>query len=715
MAVVKFLSNKDCHVFIDMELAGKVTPESMLKVTLETGGYLIQIKDEDANLIKEYELEIKSSDNQLLQKIDGVNNNLDDTIRNLKNDSSLVFHCDRASFCHNGLYGFVDKKFNIVIPPIYYSVNEFADDKAFVVRDFPEGRKTTLIDSDGNMFFNRWYDYIGEGDSNILMGIDNRIIVYSKIKFDKIAEYYNAGYNFKQPFIPVYILENRDEMYSFINSNGDILLPFIFDKVWNVDDNLQSKFWYYGFIGLIDFKHSLIFDVYGRKINFTEPIFGENEIYLQGNTANIESSICVYPGRKDGKWILGIGKYGSSACSDGYIDNFAELLELKEIECDRIIYIGYNCYAYRLNDKCVVHYLFDEKEYIFNENYIVPIIGADEGIYYAPADYRFLKRKDGKYGILNEKGEEILPCKYDLPNQGLVDLDPIVLQFRGKYSLANLNDGKFYLPFEYDQIIRKKQYNSELLFFILRKGNKYILYNPDNNYLTGDYDSLIVCGRNNIVKRNDYYGIVDDNGVEIMPIRFDLIAPIGHYGKGVIIRNGDSFVLGDANTGNTYPAFVFDEISLLYNGCGICLYLVRKGDKYGCINNEGDIFLPIEYDGIETIPNCWADNFIIKIGDFYALGDILSKKVYTENLFDEISLLGRGLFRGKNIYLVKKGNKCGCINNNGEIILPIKYDRIETNTDHRWPWDVILYNEDSIIRYSFEEKREYFPHTIDLL
>ena len=258
MAVVKFVSDRDCQLLIDMELAGKVTSDSMLKLTLETGGYLIQVKDEDGNLIKEYDLEIKPSDNQLLQKIDSANN-LDDIIEKLKNDSTLVFHCDRASFCHNGLYGFVNKKFNVVIPPIYFSVNEFVDDKAFVVRDFPEGRTVTIIDSDGNMFFNRWFDYIGEGDSNILMGTDDRIIVYSKIKFDKIANYYNAGYNFKQPFVPVYIMDNQDEMYGFINLNGDIILPFIFDKVWNADNNLQAKFWYYGFIGTIDFKNSLIF------------------------------------------------------------------------------------------------------------------------------------------------------------------------------------------------------------------------------------------------------------------------------------------------------------------------------------------------------------------------------------------------------------------------------------------------------------------------
>ena len=252
MAIVKFISDKDCQVFIDMEFAGKVTLGSMLKVTLETGGYLIQVKDEDGNLIKEYDLEIKPSDNQLLQKIDGVNNKLDDTIENLKNDSSLVFHCDRVSFCHNGLYGFVDKKLNVVIPPIYYSVSKFAYNKSFVVRDFPEGRKATMIDSEGNIFFNRWFDYVGESDGAILMGIDNRIIVYSKTEYEKIAEYYNAGYDYKANYVPVYRENDTVRLYGYINFDGDVVIPLVFNWVGNFNEQGKSEVDLFGRRFIID-------------------------------------------------------------------------------------------------------------------------------------------------------------------------------------------------------------------------------------------------------------------------------------------------------------------------------------------------------------------------------------------------------------------------------------------------------------------------------
>ena len=230
MAIVKFISDKDCQIFIDKDYSGEVTNESMLKLTLESGEYLVEVKDKEANTLKKYSLEIKATDNQVLQDVSYGAFSIDDVFKQLKNDPSLEFHCNRASFCHNGLYGFVDKKLNIVIPPIYYSANEFVDDKAFVVRDFPEGRKTTMIDSDGNMFFNRWFDYIGESDDTILLGIDNRIIVYSKTKCNKIAEYYNAGYDRKTSLVPVYKIVGDYNFYGYIDFDGKEAIPFIFNN-----------------------------------------------------------------------------------------------------------------------------------------------------------------------------------------------------------------------------------------------------------------------------------------------------------------------------------------------------------------------------------------------------------------------------------------------------------------------------------------------------
>ena len=69
MAIVKFISDQDCHIFIDKENVGKVTVDSLLKVALEIGGYLIEVKDDEGRILKKYNLEIKPTDNKVLQDV----------------------------------------------------------------------------------------------------------------------------------------------------------------------------------------------------------------------------------------------------------------------------------------------------------------------------------------------------------------------------------------------------------------------------------------------------------------------------------------------------------------------------------------------------------------------------------------------------------------------------------------------------------------------
>lgn len=141
MAIVKFISDQDCHIFIDKENVGKVTADSLLKAVLEVGGYLIEVKDDEGRILKKYNLEIKTTDNQILQDVSETLPSTDEVLDLLKNDPTVVFHCGRAKFCLDRKYGYVNKKFEVVIPAIYSFANDFVNNKAFVVRDFPEGRK----------------------------------------------------------------------------------------------------------------------------------------------------------------------------------------------------------------------------------------------------------------------------------------------------------------------------------------------------------------------------------------------------------------------------------------------------------------------------------------------------------------------------------------------------------------------------------------------
>ena len=522
MAIVKFISDKDCQVYIDMEFAGKVTLGSMLKVTLETGGYLIQVKDEDGNLIKEYDLEIKPSDNQLLQKIDGVNNKLDDTIENLKNDSSLIFHCDRASFCQNGLYGFVDKKLNVIIPPIYYSVNEFADNKAFVVRDFPEGRKTTMIDSDGNIFFNRWFDYIGESDDTILLGIDNKIIVYSKTKYDKITEYFNAGYDHKYPIVPVYKKVGVYNFYGYIYFDGKEAIPFIFNNVGNFNERREADVIFLGREVKINSTgyYQEREDGHYYKTSWNGDLLGLDGIFeLMPNPCSYDTEETCWhfvPIWDNYKWIIRV------LIKKG---NPQTVIKSVDYKCDYVLGGGTGYWILKQEEKVVVLianvYTDGIEELSFDADDVVPVFDINDRF----QGRTFVIKKDNKYGVYNmpnNLGEVLIPIEYD----EIKPFEPFKFAVKkankyGVYSAGKLSD------FEYDNVTKFISSNNEYSGLLLEKAGKYGLL-KNNRIIPPVYDSIDCYGDRCVVSLNGEYGIIDDNAREILPIKHEKIIPLGN-------------------------------------------------------------------------------------------------------------------------------------------------------------------------------------------
>ena len=185
MAIVKFISEIDCKVYIDMEVVGILQAGKMLKVTLEVGSYLVEAIDSNGRSIRKYELKITPVESQILQNI--TEKNLDDLIERMKNDSTLRFYHQRAVFCHKGLYGFIDTQYNIVIQAIYSYADDFSANKTFVKRKFPDGEKGTIIDIDGNILLPQWYDYVGSNENNVLLNVELKLTRKQIIKLSGYA------------------------------------------------------------------------------------------------------------------------------------------------------------------------------------------------------------------------------------------------------------------------------------------------------------------------------------------------------------------------------------------------------------------------------------------------------------------------------------------------------------------------------------------------
>ena len=722
MAIVKFISDKDCQVFIDMEFAGKVTLGSMLKVTLETGGYLIQVKDEDGNLIKEYDLEIKPSDNQLLQKIDGVNNKLDDTIENLKNDSSLIFHCDRASFCQNGLYGFVDKKLNVIIPPIYYSVNEFADNKAFVVRDFPEGRKTTMIDSDGNIFFNRWFDYIGESDDTILLGIDNKIIVYSKTKYDKITEYFNAGYDHKYPIVPVYKKVGVYNFYGYIYFDGKEAIPFIFNNVGNFNERREADVIFLGREVKINSTgyYQEREDGHYYKTSWNGDLLGLDGIFeLMPNPCSYDTEETCWhfvPIWDNYKWIIRVSiKKG----------NPQTVIKSIDYKCDYVLGGGTGYWILKQEEKVVVLianvYTDGIEELSFDADDVVPVFDINDRF----QGRTFVIKKDNKYGVYNmpnNLGEVLIPIEYD----EIKPFEPFKFAVKkankyGVYSAGKLSD------FEYDNVTKFISSNNEYSGLLLEKAGKYGLL-KNSSIISPVFDSIDCYGDRCVVSLNGAYGIIDDNTKEILPIKHEKIIPLGNeYFKE---KNEKGWSLGYIHHGTIYPNSFDDIILLSDNKQWLELFLVKTGENYGCINNKGELILPIKYDKIILDSSLYSPRVISiltykdgKVGfcliSYFYSENYCCKRTgnhdfeyiyYVEPQFDEC-VLQRNKSSVLGIYYmhyaaVRKDGKWGILDQKPR---SISYMAVDDNIEDIYEpnWDDLNYRYNSLEELNLDADKEF--------
>ena len=600
MAIVKFISDQDCHIFIDKENVGKVTADSLLKAVLEVGGYLIEVKDDEGRILKKYNLEIKTTDNQILQDVSGTSPSTDEVLNLLKNDPTLVFHCGRAKFCLDGKYGYVNKKFEVVIPAIYSFANDFVNNKAFVVRDFPEGRKTTMIDEDGNMFFNRWFDYIGEGDDIILLGIDNRIIVYSKAKCDKVGEYFNAGYDKKASLVPVYKKVGDYNFYGYIDFDGKEAIPFIFNNVGNFDEKGEAIVSFLGKNVKIDISG------YSRHVKDNIYDWGEWNDNLLGLEGILEEDLgptpwCYSPGEIDWdfipiwnnyKWIIRVS-----------INKVGPRKEIKtfDFNSDYILKIGKGYTISKQADKVLVLianiYNNGVDEFTFDADDVVPVFDTNENLQGDDiiTSRTFIIKKDGKFGVYDTSGKELIPVKYD----EIIPFEPYVFAIKkglkyGVYYSGHLS------AIKYDNICKHKNSNHVYCGLLIEKSGKFGLWKK-NSVISPLYDYIESCSGysidRNIVSLNGKYGVIDDEQKEILPIDYEMIIPLGESYFKVKTNNGWS--LGYIHHGIIYPD-IYDDIAFISeHEQWLKIFLVKAKDKFGCINNNGELILPINYDTIK--------------------------------------------------------------------------------------------------------------------
>lgn len=513
MAIIKFISDKSCHLYIDLEFVGEVQPNKILRISLDTGSYLVEVKNNKDCIVKKYVLSIKPTDIQILQNIEIDETIIENVVENLRNDSTLKFHHQRARFCYNGLYGFINSQYKVVIPPVYSYADDFLLSKSFVKKKFPNGEKATTIDSNGNICLEQWYDYIGSDDKKILLKSCKTYYVLSRDTLLLINKYHDARYDGRNELIPVYKEIGIDRMYGYIDTAGNEIIPFIYDYVWNFESIGFAKVKRFGNIHAVD-KNGTLFISMGSALEDGKPIkniFGQienpNEIYhakkitkeesqIKGFDGNYREDCCweYYPIKECNSWGLGIFEWINDDSKNDNYKHYKRIAinKIDKYQCDRIIYYANGYFVYRQNGTCKLLdianpdkiYSFDAEEVIVNVRWKHIAHNATRTI------NNVILKKNNKYGITDINGNILLPIEYDLilttDAMGGQETGNIGIVWQGeKCSFVRMSDAKILDHFKYDDII---------------------INNPPN--FDYDYD-LDVINSIYIVKENGKYGCID--------------------------------------------------------------------------------------------------------------------------------------------------------------------------------------------------------------
>ena len=262
---------------------------------------------------------------------------------------------------------------------------------------------------------------------------------------------------------------------------------------------------------------------------------------------------------------------------------------------------------------------------------------------------RYIVGVDGKYGLIDEKGNELCDIKYDKEISNHHYLARFIVILNGKYGFINLDGIEICKP-KYDKV-----------------------YFYSNGFAT--------------VKLNNKYGFIDLEGNEICDIEYENTEHF-HNMRAPVKKNGKWGIID--SQGNILCDFKYDEIKYFTGD----LWIVRNDDKrYSLLNEKFEEITPFKYTFIETP---FDNSDIIKVCIGFKNGFITrSGKEIIPIIYDYSYDLGCDY-----PIIAEKENKWGIISRDGKVLVDFKYEHISPFDDNGYA-ELTQYRETRTMKGTF--------------
>lgn len=550
-SILKILTDVECQVYCDYELKGDVVPDTLFRINMRKGTYLLEFKKDNVVLLsKEYEM--CSNDEEQLLRV-----SLSDIarIQSREIQYSRIATIDvRICIDENGTY----------------LENNDNKEKAYLAYNIPE-----------------------------YCGFDKCGLLYVNVGGMACWDYDDGVIeNVYQPYTHYYAFKGGQ--WGCVNKQGKVQIPVIYDKpVYFYGPNVAVAESNGQIIFINKWNETVFENIWDKVVDDSPFLFGKCIVEKNGNQGVIDERGCevlpliyskVTRGQR-GQFAVQINdKWGlvSDECSMIYPITFDIISNFYWPTGDFIVYKVKKCGKEGLlgsNGRLIFPIVFDEIK-----NTI---------------DY-ILVKQNGLYGLY-QREKQILPIEYD---EIKYEITPANSKYDGLLLVSKNHSwgvidslGNIVVPIKYDII----EYNSGGRGdegFVIKKDGKWGYISSDGNTISLLYDSITIHEwhlKSLIVQLGERYGLISTKGEQLLPIEYLSISiePI----RGSSNYCGFIFVMGEDGLGifaEDGSCIIKPEYKEICAGCGGFVVTAKDGEK-GLFDKKGDTVLPVSFEDIRGI------------------------------------------------------------------------------------------------------------------
>lgn len=298
-------------------------------------------------------------------------------------------------------------------------------------------------------------------------------------------------------------------------------------------------------------------------------------------------------------------------------------------------------------------------------------------------------QKDGKYGMINFEGRELLKCQYDSIEALNGVKNTFIVKKDDKIGLSD-SFGNIIVDTKYKEIKPLGEDNRKEFIIINDENKQGVALSNKTIEIECLYEEIKPLSVNNIyiVKQNGKWQIIDSDKTVNITEGFDDVTEIA--GENFVIIKNNKYGVINQKGEELIPA-TYNKLSYAYGDN----FVAQENDKYGVINLQNETKVEFAYDNL--IYRTDADLFVGSVGDEepqiigkefqHRLTGIISKvdstagyiKIRRDGEYEYYNFKfeekqNTEIFPNNTLFLSKKDGKYGYINKQGEVVVDYIYD-----------------------------------------